>query len=210
LKSTLAIAALVATTLGVGAVSSFAQEAASPTPAAMRGTWPGHGMMMGHGLMGRGMMGPGFLMLACADRGAEELDVALVRMSHRLELTAEQTKLFDALREKALTEATRFADACKAAMPAKTDADKPDLIAGIKAGLGLEEARLAALKDVLPAFEAFYDSLTDAQKAKLMPASRDGRMMFDRGRMFAPGRTVDPGRLDMGRVPDPGRIDEGR
>ncbi len=192
MKTKLAIAALVATTLGVGSLSAFAQDAGSTTPAA-NGLRPMHGMMNGPAGHGRGMAGRDLLDLTCAPRGVERLDVVFTRLSHRLDLTAEQRPLFDKLRETALTEATRFADTCEASMPARDAASKPDLLGRMKAGITIEEARLAALKAVLPAFEAFYNSLTDAQKAQLI--FRDGRMMMDRD---APGRDA-PGRDAPGR-----------
>jgi hypothetical protein len=191
LKAKLAIAALVATTLGLGAVSAFAQgSGSSASPAAMNsqmnGPRPMHGMHMKRGDM---PMGPRFLMLVCSDRGAEQLDVAFTRLSHRLgDLTADQKKLFDALREKALTTQTKFLDSCQAAMPAKGDGAPVDLLERMKAGIGVEEARLAAIKTVLPAFEAFYNSLTDAQKASLLPQPRDRGLMFDHG---AKGKMID-------------------
>ena len=65
-----------------------------------------------------------------------------------------------------------------------------------EARLKLEEARVAALTAVLPDFEAFYASLTDQQKADLMP------------RMGRGDREDGPGRDGMGRhmrLPAPGR-----
>ena len=133
------------------------------------------------------------------------LEIAFVRWSHRLELTTEQQPLFDALKTKALTTQTSFADDCQAAMPDRTADAKPDLLEGLKARLAIEEAKLTAMNAVLPDFEAFYGSLTDAQKADLMPQGmgpRHGgpgdRMGRDDGAdRNAPGRSL--------RAPAPGR-----
>ncbi len=184
MKTSFAIAALVATTLGLGSVlPALAQDA---PPAAAARQWqngPGH-MMPGRG-MGPGRMGPGrgmggiggapgmgpagLLLLACSDRGAEALEIALVHVSYRLHLSADQQKLFDTFRAKALTTETNFADTCKAARPAATGDARPDLLARLKAGLAVDQARLTALSDVLPDFEALYTSLSDTQKAALVP-----------------------------------------
>ncbi len=112
---------------------------------------------------------PAFLGLVCSDRGAEALEIAFVRLSHRLDLAGEQQPLFDALRTKALTTQTSFADDCKAALPDRSAGTRPDLLDRLKSTLAIEEARLTALNAVLPEFEAFYGSLTDAQKDDLLP-----------------------------------------
>jgi hypothetical protein len=215
MNKSLAIAALVAATLGLGAAApSFAQDATT-TPARQwqdsgpqgatpdrnmgpgrygRGSEPGRygrGMAPGRGMgMGMGMgMGPGgLLMLACSDRGAEALEIALVRMSHRLDLTADQQKLFDTFRTNALTAETKFTDACKAERPTATNGARPDLLDRLKAGLTLDQARLTALNGVLPDFEALYNSLSDTQKAALVPHQRHiGPGGMGNGRWGGPG-----------------------
>jgi hypothetical protein len=161
----LAAVALATTLLGL-ALPAIAQDSA---PAAPR--WQQSGPR--HFAPDRGMpnrFGPGrLLMLACSDKGPEALELALVRMSYRLELTTDQQKLFDAFRSKALTTETSFADACKANRPATADNARPDLLARMKAGLAIDQARLTALSDVLPDFETFFNSLSDEQKANVLP-----------------------------------------
>jgi hypothetical protein len=195
-KHSVALAALVATTIGfAAAVPAIAQDQAAPIAA--KADRQIHRMVIRDGGMGRG--GAGILGLVCSDRGAEALEISFVRLSHRLDLTAEQTKLFDAFKTNALTTQTSFADACKAAMPDRTADAKPDLLERLKAGIAVDEARLTALNAVLPDFEAFYSSLTDEQKASLMP-------WHDRGDDRGMGRGDDrggPGR--MLRLPAPGR-----
>lgn len=196
MKQSIALAALVATTIGFAAAPVLAQDAA---PVAVKAA-----MQNGHGLRNGGGMGPaGIFGLVCSDRGAEELDVALVRLSYRLQLTAEQQPLFDTFRSTALTSQTSFADSCQASMPDRSaDAERPDLLNRLKSGLALDEARLEAMNAVLPDFEALYASLTDAQKAELLP--RRGFMMQfdDRGGPDRPDRN-GPDR-DL-RAPAPGR-----
>ena len=116
----------------------------------------------------RGGMRGGMLQLVCSDEGAERLEHMFVTISHRLDLTAEQTPLFDALKTAALTAQTGFADTCAAQLPAAGQtADLPNLVERVQTGIKVDEARIAALTGVLPSLEAFYNSLTDDQKAKL-------------------------------------------
>jgi hypothetical protein len=191
-KHTSALAALVVAAVSLSSLPVAAQDL---TPAANRGDREIHRMHDGSGPgMGRGA--GGILGLVCSERGAEALEIAFVRMDHRLELTDTQQPLFDTLKSKALTTQTSFADDCAAARPERTADERPDLLEGFKARLKIEEARVAALTAVLPDFEAFYASLTDQQKADLMP--RMGRGDRD----DAPGRD-GPGRHM--RLPAPGR-----
>jgi hypothetical protein len=185
MKTSLAIVALVATSIGLGtALPAFAQTAPAAPPAAPAAAAPAdqdapHRMMhrgMGqHRMVGpnRGMargMGPAALFqLACSDKGSEALEIALVRMSHRLDLTADQQALFDTFRTKALTTETSFADSCKASRPDRTADAKPDALTRLKSRLTIEQARLAAMNEVLPDFEALFNSLSDKQKADLLP-----------------------------------------
>ena len=189
MKQATALAALVVTTLGLMALPVAAQDQAMPV--AKRGDHQVHRMFRG---MGPGR-GAGVLGLVCSDRGAEALEIAFGRWSHRLDLTAEQKELFDALKARALTTQTSFADQCAAALPERTAGAMPDLLESFKARLAVEEARLTAMNDILPDFEAFYTSLTDDQKAELMPrmTHRDA----DPRDRNAPGRSL--------RAPTPGR-----
>jgi hypothetical protein len=192
-----ALAALVAVAIGMtGLVSAAsAQDAApaSPTPQATQSQAApapqrDNGRRAGHGQMRRGMMQGGLLNLVCSARGAEALDVYFVRLSHRLQLTGTQQPLFDALRTKALTTQTNFADTCQAARPAKTAAAKPDMLTLLKSRLAVDTARLTAMNDVLPDFEAFYASLTDTQKAGLLPHGGMHRMHRPGGQGFGMNR----------------------
>lgn len=116
-----------------------------------------------------------FAELSCAPRAADRLDNRLDRMSKRLELTADQEKLFENFRTSALTAQTDFADQCADIRPARSadksarKTERPDLIQRLEQRLKFDEARLAAMTDLLPQFKAFYQSLSDEQKAELMP-----------------------------------------
>lgn len=202
MKTSIALAALVATSIGLATVlPANAQDSAGPI--AVKSLRHTDRDMRPDGMRADGIMrGPRFLALICSDKGAEALDVAFTRMTHRIELTDAQKALFDTFKTTALTTQTSFADECKAAMPDKTADAKPDLLTGLKAGLKVEQARLTAMNAVLPSFEAFFTSLTDAQKADLMPKHdmNDDRGGPDRG---GPDRGGPGDR--MGRQPAPGR-----
>jgi hypothetical protein len=161
--------------------------------------------MMG-GMMGRSGMrgefgGPqgmhgGMLDFACGDRGAEALEIAFVHINYAVKPTAEQAPLLDALKTTALADQKKVADTCQTAIAG--NAGKATMLDRMQTRLTLDNARVAALTDVLPKFKAFYDSLTDDQKAKLEPPAGFGgpRMGANGGRWnhqnwehrFGPGR----------------------
>lgn len=109
--------------------------------------------------------------LSCGTDAADRLDQRLGTLSGRLELTDEQQALYEAFRASALAAQTSFADACAELRPAATSGDAVELdpVTRIETRLKLEEARVAALGSALPDLRAFYDSLTDEQKAGFVP-----------------------------------------
>ena len=178
--TTTAIAALVAGTMGalVLAPAAFADDTpAAPAPqkgmhmqhpGMQRPGQPGgmQGMWMHRGEMG----GPGNLLeLACSERGGEALEIALVHVKYSVSPTAEQTPLFDTLHDAAIADQKTFADACKTANGDSATLAGKTIIDRLQAHFDIEKAKLTAMTDLLPKFKAFYDSLTDAQKAKLEP-----------------------------------------
>jgi len=202
-KHTVALAALVVTSMSLVALPAFAQDTTTTTPAVQKADREIHRVVNRDAGPGRGA--GGILGLVCSDNGAEALEIAFVRWSHALELTTEQQPLFDALKTKALTTQTSFADECKAALPDRTADAKPDLLERLKARLTIQEAELTAMNAILPDFEAFYGSLTDAQKADLMPR---GFGQHDNGPGDRMGRGDGDDRGGPGRSlrgPAPGR-----
>jgi hypothetical protein len=199
-KHSVALAALVATSISLVALPGFAQD--QTTPVAQKADREVHRMIMRDG-PGPGR-GHGILGLVCSDDGAEALEIAFVRLTHRLDLTADQQSLFDTFKTKALTTQTSFADDCQAAMPDRTADTRPDLLDRLKTGLAVDQARLTAMTAILPDFEAFFASLTDAQKADLMPP----RMGDGDGHGDHMGRGQGDDRHGPGRIlrmPAPGR-----
>jgi hypothetical protein len=210
-----AIVALTAGLMGLGAAAPAATAQQAPMQPNAGMTQPGQpGMHMprqGRNFhfrqgranlrmgdhMGRGRRGGALLDLVCSPRGAERLEVALVRLSYRVELTAEQQPLYDDLRTAALTAQTQFADACDAARPQPSASATPapaDPVAALRSRLDLEKAHTAALESVLPKFEAFWNSLSEEQKAQLQPQRGKGRVRQGRGMMQPPqpGQPAQP------------------
>ncbi len=127
-----------------------------------------------------------FAEFSCGDRAADRLERRLDRMGKKLELTKDQEKLFEDFRTSALTAQTDFADQCTTIRPGATasKSERPDLIQRLEQRLKFDEARLAAMSELLPQFKTFYASLTDQQKKELAPR---GRMMMQ-GKMQHPGK----------------------
>lgn len=133
---TTAIVALMTATLGFAAVAPvLAQDAAPPAPAPAANApandtaappppgddqgWNGPrrggpGMPGGPGMGRPGGMGAMFGL----ERGSEEVEIALVRLSHRIQLTPEQQPLFEKLKTDAIAAADKFDAQVKTMMPA--------------------------------------------------------------------------------------------
>ena len=212
--TTKAIAALVAATIGAVSYTPFAyaDDSAAPQngtamqhpgmhhpgqPGGMRQMW------MHRGALNMGQHGD-LLDLACSPRGGEALEVALVHVKYTVDLTAEQTPLFDTLHDAAVADQKTFADACKAAMGNPGDAAGKSTLDRFQSRLDIEKAKLAAITDLMPKFKAFYDSLTDAQKAKLDAEHR--AFGQDRSRPWA-DRDSRPGRPGDTRAQPPAPAD---
>lgn len=217
--TTTALAALIAGSLGVAALApALADDATTPAAAAAPATaapsptapsqdlarandMTGPGGMMQHGMRGgfgqRDELRANILDLACGDRGAEALAMGFVHIEYAVKPTAEQAPLLDALKSTALADQKTFAEACKAAIgDANGQPGKTNLLDRLQTRLKIDTAKVTALNDVLPKFKAFYDSLTDDQKAKLEPPRAAGqRMGFNH--QFGPQgwRHMGPGRF---------------
>jgi hypothetical protein len=183
-----AIVALTAAVIGAGglATSAYAQQGPQGGPNQQQLQGPGGPGGNQFRPFNRGQMqddrgGPrrmgGLLDLVCSERGAERLEVAFVRLSHRIEITAEQQPLFDALKADALTAQTQFSDTCASVRPQVAEGQQPAAVNPVdrmQDRIAIEKAHTAALEAVLPSFEAFFNSLTDEQKAQLQPQRGPG------------------------------------
>jgi hypothetical protein len=188
--STTAIVALMTTSLGFAAV---APAMAQPAPVhkqfhMQRGEGDGRAMIRHH----RGdLAGPhagGLGGLLSFGRDAERIEIALVRLSYRLDLTDEQQALLDDLRTAAVAAQADFAAATEAARPEPVEGERPDIAARLQMRIAFETAHVAALTAVQPAFEAFFASLTDEQLESLKPQrhERPGRPGAERPDAPAP------------------------
>lgn len=175
--STKAIIALMAGVIGLGAIAPAMAQPAPQAPdaaIAQNADRPAGHDLRPHGGGPRGF--GGFFDFA---RGGEGIEVALVRLSHRIDLTEEQTALLDTLKTSALAAAEDFATATDGLRPAPATEDEtraiPSIAERLENRIALERAHQAALEAVQPAAAAFFDSLTDEQKAQLMPQRGDHR-----------------------------------
>ena len=170
-KSSTAVAALVAAAIGLAFVpSAFAEQQGDPQAYAAG---------LKHHVRGEGQMRGGLLDLVCSERGAEQLEIAFVRITHRITLTAEQQTLFDDLRGTALAAQTSFAATCATARgPVADTVERPGLVERLQTRIVVQTAEVQAWTAVLPKLEAFIGGLTDEQKAALEP-TRDHQGFVD-------------------------------
>jgi hypothetical protein len=126
-------------------------------PGGPGGGW-GPGMMMGPGMMGWG--GRGGMGMLCDPRGAGLAEWRMERIERLVQPTEAQKAALAALRDASTKAAGQISAACPREFPASATA-RMELMEKRM------ETMLAALKTVRPAFDAFYATLTDEQKAKL-------------------------------------------
>lgn len=194
--STTALLALMTASIGLGTLAPvLAQQApaaqaepADPAPYAERDFRADPGMRHGGRLPG----------LFAFDRGAEAVEIAIVRLSHAIELTDQQQALLDTLKTDALAAIANFETATEGLRPPPAEretAEAPSISERFDNRIAVETARLAALEAVQPAFTAFFDSLTGEQQAELTPTP--GERGFGKGEHRAgPGqRHTGPGPL---------------
>lgn len=105
-------------------------------------------------------------------RDAEAADVAIVRLSHRLDLTEAQQALLDALKVDVLAAREAIDAARQAIAPvAEDEAATLDLTARYAGMVAMTSARAEALAYVQPAFDAFIATL-DAQQLETLSPER--------------------------------------
>lgn len=170
--TTTAVLALVTASLGLGAAAPLlAQDAATPAAQTQGDNQPAaeRGFRNAPGMHQRGM-GGGFLNV---ERGAEAIEIAVVRLSHAIDLTEEQMALLDTLKTDALAAASTFEATTVGLRPTIAAVGEtvtaPGMSERFANRIAMETARLAALQSIQPAYTAFFDSLTDEQLAQLLP-----------------------------------------
>lgn len=134
--------------------------------------------------------------LGCGPNAAERIEHALVSLTYRIDPTDAQAGLLEDLKTTALDAQQQFAAVCEAVMPQRgakgdNDASAPqsNLLEMMQSRLQLEQARVTALGDILPKFEALYEALSDDQKASLQPRGMHGK---GRGMGAGPGAAPAP------------------
>lgn len=145
--------------LAIVAVLIAGSAAAQPGPGGGPGWGPG--MMMGPGMMGGFGGGPdsGWAGM-CNPRAAGFAEWRMERIERLISPTDAQKAALNELR----TASTKAAELISAACPREFPADASARIALMEKRL---EAMLTAVKTVRPAFEAFYATLNDEQKARI-------------------------------------------
>lgn len=170
-----AIVAVLAVTAGLTAAAPAFAQPAPPAPAQTQ-LQPGkdHGNFrrdnhQGQNRPGRPDHRGGGSDLLDLGRGQEAVEISLVRLGHRIDLTAEQQPKFDALKTAALKAAADFETTVKGLRPTEAPATRPSITDRLNNRITIGTAQVDALKAVQPTLTAFFDSLTDAQKAQLTP-----------------------------------------
>ncbi len=107
--------------------------------------------------------GAGFLGVVCNDKAPEKLETRFDRIGKALDLSSEQEALLDDLKMASLTAQTDFLDVC--VKPER--GEKLGLVEKIKAKNINMTAIVEASNSTLPQLEAFINSLSDEQKAKM-------------------------------------------
>ncbi|MGV8956071.1 MAG: Spy/CpxP family protein refolding chaperone [Cypionkella sp.] len=206
--STTAIVAVMTAAIGLSAIAPVMAQPAGPLHKQNQmqpGEGPGHHRPQRPGQDGPRNDGPGRggMLGGLLDfgRNGENIEVALVRLSHRIELTAEQNALLETFKTAALAAQADFATAVDAVRPAPPAAgatrERPDIVASLDRRISMEKAHVDALTAVQPSFEAFFTSLTEEQKAQVMP-QREQHM----GWQGHQGKRPMPGQ--PGELPAPG------
>jgi len=131
---------------------------------AARGYGWGPGVMMGPGMMGRGGMGG--IAAMCDPRAAGLAEWRMERMERmeRIERLISPNEAQRAALNELRTASTKAAETVAAACPREFPASASARLEVMEKRL---DAMLLAIKTVRPAFDAFYATLTDEQKARI-------------------------------------------
>jgi hypothetical protein len=137
----------------LGLAFALAIPSASAQPREYGPGW-GPGMMMGPGMMARGMGA------ACNPGGAGFVQWRMERIERAIKPTEAQKSALNELRSASAKAAEAVAAACPTDFP-KTSSDRLAFMEK------RAEAMLQAIRTVRPAFDALYATLSDTQKSSL-------------------------------------------
>jgi hypothetical protein len=142
--------------LSLPALALATLMAASPVAAQTVPRGWGPGMMMGPGMMGWRIMGRDI----CDPKAAGLAEWRFDRMEHAVQPTEAQRTALAELKAASTKAVETVSAACPRELPQSP-------VARLEVMEKRLDAMLQAVKTVRPAFEAFYSSLTDEQKAHL-------------------------------------------
>jgi hypothetical protein len=111
------------------------------------------------------MRGPSMMMGFCGPNGGRFADAMLDRIERATRPTEQQKPAFDALK----TATTKAAETAKTGCPTEPSLTPPGRLANAEKRL---TAMLDAIRTVRPAMDAYYNSLSDEQKARLLMSRR--------------------------------------
>jgi len=131
---------------------------ANPPAAGGPGYGWGPGMIMGPGMMGWG--GPGGMRAICDPRAAGLAEWRMERIERLIKPNDAQRAALDGLRTASTKAAETIAAACPREFPVSASARMELMEKRL-------DAMLTAVKTVRPAFDAFYATLNDEQKARV-------------------------------------------
>ncbi len=146
-------------------IAGLAAAPALAQPMGPGGPGYGPGMMMGPGMMG-GRDGRGMAWM-CSPRGAGLAEWRKERIERLLKPTEAQRKALDDLQAASV----KAAETVTAACPGEFPVSAPARLELMEKRM---EAMLAAVKTVRPAFDAFYATLSEEQKARLNSSAPRG------------------------------------
>ncbi len=124
------------------------------------------GQMQRSGNKMRGANG-GFISFACSNNGATRLETIFGNVSEKFNLNVEQKSLFDDLKTSALSAQTGYADTCSNPRVDGVAMNDVNIITRLNVQRNNMSAMIVAIDEVLPKLEAFFDSLSDEQKAAM-------------------------------------------
>ncbi len=128
------------------------------------------------GIRGQAMGANGsFISFACSNDGVKRLETIFVNVSEKFNLNSEQQDLLNDLKTSALSAQTGYADTCSNPRVDRATVNNANIITRLEVQSHNMNAMASAIDEVLPSLKAFFDSLSDEQKAAMKMQGRDMR-----------------------------------